>query len=98
MTTATATGRPPTGAAYIFTCAGSPSKTRGPVVWHNRCRPAVSTQANAIRILCVEDHPFFREGLKTIVGQQRDMLMVALASTAEEAIAEFRRHRPDITL
>jgi DNA-binding NarL/FixJ family response regulator len=51
-----------------------------------------------IRILSVEDHPVFREGLHTIIGSQRDMLLVAHASNATEAVAEFRRHRPDITL
>ena len=52
----------------------------------------------AISILSVEDHPVFREGLSTIIGSQSDMLLVAQASNAVEAIAEFRRHRPDITL
>ena len=52
----------------------------------------------AINILSVEDHPVFREGLSTIIGSQSDMLLVAQASNAVEAIAEFRRHRPDITL
>jgi DNA-binding NarL/FixJ family response regulator len=51
-----------------------------------------------IRILCVEDHPVFREGLTTIIGSQRDMLLAAEATNAAEAVAEFRRHRPDITL
>jgi DNA-binding NarL/FixJ family response regulator len=51
-----------------------------------------------IRILVVEDHPVFREGLKTILGSQQDLLLVAQATNAVEAMTEFKRHRPDITL
>lgn len=51
-----------------------------------------------IRILSVEDHPVFREGLNTIIASQQDMLLVAQAGNSVEALAEFRRHSPDITL
>jgi DNA-binding NarL/FixJ family response regulator len=51
-----------------------------------------------IRILSVEDHPVFREGLNTIIASQSDMQLVAQATNATEAINEFRRVRPDITL
>jgi len=54
--------------------------------------------AMPIRILSVEDHPVFRAGLNTIIGAEPDMLLVAQAANAVEAIAEFRRHRPDVTL
>lgn len=54
--------------------------------------------AKPIRILSVEDHPVFREGLNTIIASQSDMQLVAQAANASEAINEFRRHRPDITL
>ena len=54
--------------------------------------------SNVIRILSVEDHPVFREGLSTIIASQTDMALAAQASNAVEAVAEFRRLRPDITL
>jgi DNA-binding NarL/FixJ family response regulator len=53
---------------------------------------------NPIRILCVEDHPVFREGLRVMIESEPDMAMVGHAPNAVEAIAQFRRHLPDVTL
>ena len=55
-------------------------------------------EINPIRILSVDDHPVFSEGLSTIIASQPDMLLVGQAANAVEAVAEFRRLLPDITL
>ncbi|MGB2628509.1 MAG: response regulator transcription factor [Candidatus Acidiferrum sp.] len=54
--------------------------------------------ATKIRILSVDDHPLLREGIAAVINNQQDMSVIADASTAKDAIEQFRRHKPDITL
>ncbi|WP_263355421.1 response regulator [Acidicapsa acidisoli] len=58
----------------------------------------MSTAPNSIRILAVDDHPMFREGIGSLVAAQSDMCLVAEAATGQEAIQQFRGHHPDVTL
>jgi len=51
-----------------------------------------------IRILCADDHPVVLQGISGFVSIQPDMQIVAEATNGREAFAQFRRHRPDITL
>jgi DNA-binding NarL/FixJ family response regulator len=51
-----------------------------------------------IRILAVDDHPVFRQGIASILTDQPDMVLIGQASNGREAIHQFRAHRPDITL
>jgi DNA-binding NarL/FixJ family response regulator len=53
---------------------------------------------NLIRILVVDDHFIFRQGIVGLLADQADMQLVAEASNGREAIQEFRAHRPDVTL
>jgi DNA-binding NarL/FixJ family response regulator len=53
---------------------------------------------NAIRILAVDDHPVFRQGIAGLVEGQSDMLLIGQASNGREAIQQFRSQHPDITL
>src|SRR5215469_9707911 len=52
----------------------------------------------SIRILSVDDHPLLREGLAAMINSRPDMVIVAQASNAQEAIQQFRMHHPDVTL
>jgi DNA-binding NarL/FixJ family response regulator len=51
-----------------------------------------------IRILAVDDHPIFRQGITSLLADHADMRLVAEASNGVEAVSQFRAHKPDVTL
>src|SRR5215813_7306213 len=54
--------------------------------------------SNSIKILTVDDHPILREGIAAVLASETDMLLIAEASNGQEAVEQFRIHRPDVTL
>ena len=54
--------------------------------------------SDTIRILAVDDHPVFRQGIAGLIEGQADMTLVGEGSSGREAIQQFRAQRPDVTL
>jgi DNA-binding NarL/FixJ family response regulator len=58
----------------------------------------VTTEGKPIRVLIVDDHPLLREGIAALIAAEPDMEIVAEAATGREALAQFKRKCPDVTL
>jgi DNA-binding NarL/FixJ family response regulator len=58
----------------------------------------MSHDSSTIRILVVDDHQLIRQGIAGVIADQPGMTVVAEAANGREALVEFRRHRPDVTL
>jgi DNA-binding NarL/FixJ family response regulator len=58
----------------------------------------MKSTGSPIRILAVDDHAVFRQGIAGFLADEEDMHLVAQACNGREAIQLFRKHRPDVTL
>ncbi|HWH13579.1 MAG TPA: response regulator transcription factor [Miltoncostaeaceae bacterium] len=65
--------------------SASPSRARG-------------DDARRTGVLIVDDHAIVREGLRRVLGQREDLIVLGEASSGEEALEMVGRRRPDLVL
>jgi DNA-binding NarL/FixJ family response regulator len=58
----------------------------------------MSLASKKIGVLVIDDHAAMREGIGAIIGAQRDMFVVGEGNDGAEAIAQFKKLRPAVTL
>jgi two-component system, NarL family, response regulator len=56
------------------------------------------SEARKIRLLLADDHPVVRAGLVALISRRPDMEVIAEANTGREALGQFLRHSPDVSL
>ncbi len=56
------------------------------------------SRIDTVKIVVVDDHPMFREGVARLIAAEPGMTVVATASTALEAVQLAALHEPDVML
>jgi DNA-binding NarL/FixJ family response regulator len=56
------------------------------------------SEIKKITVLIVDDHAVVRQGLRTYIELQDDMLVVGEGANGGEAIAQAKQHQPDVVL
>jgi DNA-binding NarL/FixJ family response regulator len=57
-----------------------------------------ATKNPPVGVMVVDDHPLLREGIIAVLSNDMRFAVVAQAGDGSEAVRQFLRHRPDVTL
>lgn len=68
----------------------------GEVTYPVKKKSGAKTQVERIRVLLVDDHKLMREGLRTLINEEKDMSVIAEAKNGEEAVKLAAEVDPDI--
>ena len=64
----------------------------------NPQRGAASAAEATIRVLAADDHPVVRAGIRAMIENEPDMVVVAEACDGAEVVTLYDTHRPDVVL
>jgi DNA-binding NarL/FixJ family response regulator len=58
----------------------------------------VEKESEKIRVMVVDDHAMVRDGIRALVGVQKDMQVIAEAVDGKDAVDKVKKYAPDIVL
>jgi DNA-binding NarL/FixJ family response regulator len=61
-------------------------------------RRGVSPSGNPIRVILADDHKLLRQGVKALLRNAPDIVIVGEAASGDEAVALAKRQRPDVVV
>lgn len=59
---------------------------------------SITETSPKVRVMIVDDHPLLREGMRAVIENEADMMVVAEACDGREAIDVYEAHQPDVTV
>jgi DNA-binding NarL/FixJ family response regulator len=60
--------------------------------------PSRDGDGRLIKVMTVDDHPIFRDGLAALLALHDDLTLIAEAGDGMQAVEMYRERRPDVTL
>jgi len=96
---------PGKGSRFVLTVPARHRVTTAPGANHfasmvdpQKVEPVLDSQAKFVRVLVVDDHALFRDGITRLVNKEPDISVVGQAANGREAIELARQLNPDVIL